>query len=192
MIDVLSLIQALESEDEREYFTRIYDEYSGKVKKVVKKYIYNDSDADDVVGLVFIKILEDKDSFNDIDDIMAARIVFRKTKSICINIIKKKKLACLSVSDIIEDEEGNTADYDISDNIDIPQNLVNAESVKKLQSAIQTLPLIHQEIIKLKFEEELTNIQIANSLGMNASTVGTVLNRSMLKLRKILEEYYND
>ena len=76
--------------------------------------------------------------------------------------------------------------------VDISENLVNTESVQKLQTAIKTLPLLHQEIIRLKFEDEQTNVQIADSLGMNASTVGTILNRSMKKLRKILEEYYHD
>ncbi|MBQ3177197.1 MAG: sigma-70 family RNA polymerase sigma factor [Clostridia bacterium] len=192
MIDVIGLIQTLESEEEREYFTKLYDEYAARVKKAVKRYIYNDSDADDVVGLIFVKIIEDKDSFANTDDVMAARIVFRKTKSICINIIRKKKLSCMSISDIVEDEEGNIEDLEIPDDIDIPGELVNAESVQKLQEAIKKLPLEHQDIIKLKFEEELTNVQIAGILGMNASTVGTILNRSMTKLRKILEEYYHD
>ena len=192
MIDVIGLIQTLESEEEREYFTKLYDEYAARVKKAVKRYIYNDSDADDVVGLIFVKIIEDKDSFANTDDVMAARIVFRKTKSISINIIRKKKLSCMSISDIVEDEEGNIEDLEIPDDIDIPGELVNAESVQKLQEAIKILPLDHQDIIKLKFEEELTNVQIAGILGMNASTVGTILNRSMTKLRKILEEYYHD
>ena len=81
---------------------------------------------------------------------------------------------------------------EIPDDTDISENLVNTESVRELQTAIKTLPLLHQEIIMLKFEDEQTNVQIADSLGMNASTVGTILNRSMKKLRKILEEYYHD
>ena len=86
----------------------------------------------------------------------------------------------------------NTDDLEIPDDTDISENLVNTESVRKLQTAVKTLPLLHQEIIILKFEDEQTNVQIADSLGMNASTVGTILNRSMKKLRKILEEYYHD
>lgn len=192
MIYVLNMIQILENEDEREYFSGLYDTYAARIKKTVKRYIYNDSDADDVVGLIFMKILEDKDSFADADDIMAARIIFRKTKNVCINMIKKKKLPCISISDTVEDQDGNTDDLEIPDDTDISENLVNTESVQKLQTAIKTLPWLHQEIIRLKFEDEQTNVQIADSLGMNASTVGTILNRSMKKLRKILEEYYHD
>jgi len=92
VIDVIALIQTLESEEEREYFTKLYDEYAARVKKAVKRYIYNDSDADDVVGFIFVKIIEDKDSFVNVDDVMAARIVFRKTKSICINVSGKRRL----------------------------------------------------------------------------------------------------
>ena len=124
--------------------------------------------------------------------VFLALFIFRKTKNVCINMIKKKKLPCISISDIVEDQDGNTDDLEIPDDTDISENLVNTESVQKLQTAIKTLPLLHQEIIRLKFEDEQTNVQIADSLGMNASTVGTILNRSMKKLRKILEEYYHD
>ena len=200
MIDVIVLMQTLENEDERNYFTKLYDDYAAKVKKVVRRYVYNDSDADDVVGLIFIKILEDKDSFAGVDDTMAARIVYRKTKSTCINIIKstciniikKKKIACVSIMDFLKDEEGNTADYDIPDETDIPEELVRAESVEKLQEALRTLPFLHREILRLKFMEEYTNVQIAAELGLNTSTVGTIIHRCIIRLKTLLEEYHYD
>ena len=192
MIDVIVLMQTLENEDERNYFTKLYDDYAAKLKKVVRRYVYNDSDADDVVGLIFIKILEDKDSFAGVDDTMAARIVYRKTKSTCIDIIKKKKIACVSITDFLKDEEGNTADYDIPDETDIPEELVRAESVEKLQEALRTLPFLHREILRLKFMEEYTNVQIAAELGLNTSTVGTIIHRCIIRLKTLLEEYHYD
>jgi len=37
VIDITGLMQTLENKDERNYFTKLYDEYSVKVKKIVKR-----------------------------------------------------------------------------------------------------------------------------------------------------------
>lgn len=44
----------------------------------------------------------------------------------------------------------------------------------------------------MKYYEEMQNVEIANMLGLNPSTVGTILQRSLQKLRKCMEEYSHD
>ena len=46
-----------------------------------------------------------------------------------------------------------------------------------------------RQIVVLKYYSGLKNTEIAAQLHMNASTVGTILQRSLKKLRKELEAY---
>lgn len=53
--------------------------------------------------------------------------------------------------------------------------------------ALRQLPLREQEIIELKFVAGLSNVQIAEVLGITPSNVGVIVFRALQKLRTILE-----
>ena len=57
------------------------------------------------------------------------------------------------------------------------------EEIKVLQSCVSQLSKAEQEIISLKFGAEMTNRQIAKTLGLSESNVGVIVYRSVRKLR---------
>lgn len=63
---------------------------------------------------------------------------------------------------------------------------------KRLHILLQNLPSREQEIIGLKFGASLTNRSIADIVGLSESNVGTILHRTMDKLRRHWDkEVYN-
>jgi RNA polymerase sigma-70 factor (ECF subfamily) len=62
-----------------------------------------------------------------------------------------------------------------------------AEQIERrttVRTAVDSLPPRERELIALKFHAELTNQEIAKVLGLSESNVGTMLHRTMEKLRK--------
>ena len=81
--------------------------------------------------------------------------------------------------------------YHWEDDVDILEELVKKETRKRLSAAIESLGEPASLIVNLKYYHDMKNKEIADMLDMNASTVSTILQRSMGILRKGLEEYMN-
>lgn len=76
----------------------------------------------------------------------------------------------------------------------LPTEVLMSEKVaeklefERLVYAIQKIPARSQEIITLKYGAGLTNRQIARQLDLTESNVGSILHRTIHKLRQQLEE----
>ena len=95
-----------------------------------------------------------------------------------------------------EEMEGTTAlilpDMELPDEVDIPAELIRQETVEVLKKAIDALPSPAREIILLRYYHDMPHREIADVLNMNASTVRSVFQRSLAKLRKELEGYVHE
>jgi RNA polymerase sigma-70 factor (ECF subfamily) len=85
------------------------------------------------------------------------------------------------------------AALEAASNLISPQNV--AEQVERdgefarLVAAINRLPRRERDLITLKYGAELNNRQIAQQTRLSESNVGTILNRTLQKLRLELEAY---
>ena len=65
---------------------------------------------------------------------------------------------------------------------------IKNDLIKIIKDHIKLLDPVEQEIIRLRFNEELRFHEIAKKLSMNTPAVGQRLRRSLIKLRKMLED----
>ena len=77
-------------------------------------------------------------------------------------------------------------DVPIPDDPPLEQVVMLIQDKEQILSAIQKLDERAREILALKFGGPLTNRQIAGITGLTESNVGTILYRSLLKLRTLL------
>ena len=88
--------------------------------------------------------------------------------------------------------EESTVDTQIaSGDLSPEEEVTKSEERKRLQSCLAKLSRDEQELISLKFGAELNNRQIAKTLGLSESNVGTRLYRAVRKLRDSFQEPVN-
>lgn len=66
----------------------------------------------------------------------------------------------------------------------VEQEAQQRREFARLQALVKTLPVREQEIIALKYGAGMTNRAIAKALNMSESNIGTILHRTVTKLRK--------
>jgi len=93
---------------------------------------------------------------------------------------------------VYEDEHGNNYDLELSDNIDILRDIISGEAQDSIRMAVERLKHPAKEIIQLKFWEDHSNVEIAELLGINPSTISTIISRTVAKLKVEMEEYANE
>lgn len=193
MIDILLAIESIEDEQEREFIGELFDRYSKRVKALAWGILGNEEDAEDAMGTTFYKVIKYKNKFIGINENMIKGRLKLITQCTCYDMLDKKNgLSVTSISNAVEDDEGTVNDLEIPDDFDILEDIVRRESIEVVMKGLDSLKTPDREIVILRYYDELSNVEIADLLSMNVSTVGTNLQRSLAKLKKELMRYYDD
>jgi len=168
---------------ESEEFARLYDEYMPKVYRYVFFRLRNQQQAEDITSEVFEKAAM---KYSEYDSRRASfsTWIFTIAHNTVVDNYKRhgdaRQTPLEEADELISREPGPE------------EALEEHEEKKKLVNCVGKLPEREQEIIRLKFGARLNNRQISRLMGLSESNVGTILGRSIGKLRLNLREKVNE
>lgn len=172
--DLDVLIESAISGDEKA-FRQLYDLYAGKMYSLCKRYLGNNSDADDVFQDAYIKVFKGLRTYQGhgtFDGWM--RRIFINT---CLDHLKRRNNGLLVAVDV----ENKPALHPVTDG-HINAKLTNNELLK----AIQQIPVGHRIIINLYLVEGYSHKEISDLLHISEGTSKSQLSRAKHKLKEIM------
>lgn len=139
--------------------------------RVAYSYTRHQEDALDAVQSAVCKALESHESIKNADAIRAwfYRILINE----CLMVLKKRKRMMPNSDDLHQEEVYYEKGYDQDDDI---------------EKELDNLEFDVQEIIKLRFFEELSLKEISCITGLNLNTVKTKLYRGLKQLKENIQE----
>ena len=167
-------------------FEKIYKETYDYLLKFIVIKCYNINDINDIIQdtyIEFLKILKkNKKKIDNINSFICG---------IASNIIKrhyynKNRLILLQNSD-----EENNITYDIPDNFNIEESIINKENSEKIWNYIETKDMQTIKIFYLyfRFDEKISDI--AKELELNESNVKNKIYRTIKEIKKNFEKEEN-
>ena len=167
----------------REIFAELYEEFLPKVFRYVRYRVNDLQVAEDLTSEVFEKALtsfskfaSDKASFSTWRFTIARNTVIDHYR-----VRGRRKTVSLEEATI-----------EVSSSEPRPEEAVEKqEERERLRACLSELSREEQEIISLKFGSGLNNRQIARTIGLSESNVGTKLCRAVRKLRDRFPEASN-
>ena len=188
----LSALETLE-DSERKLIERLYCDYSDRVKKLALSVLHSESQADDAVNDTFLKVIRYKDKFFNVSENERIRLIIICARSVCFNTYKRlRKIRFDSLETGGTDGDNDKGRAEFAADFDLLKTLVEEETATFLAKAIDTLKPPARDMIILKFYYEMKNTDIAEFYKMNPSTVSTLIQRSIKRLRSELERYIYD
>lgn len=152
-------------------FESLYRETFPRIYNYLYYHLLDQQTAEDVASEVYIKAYRSFDSFDS-----SRASFYTWVYSIAHNELMNQYRRTKPTSDLDELPEMVFATEDSYDD--------EEERAEKVRALLSLLDEEDREIIYLKFWEGLQNKEIAERLGMNASTVSTRVSRAVGKLRK--------
>lgn len=164
---------------ETNLFSELVQRYQNKIFAYIYKIVNHKEEAEDIVQETFIKVYKNLNSFEA--DRKFSSWLYRISHNETINYLKKnKKVNALYY-------EGN--DY-LLNSLKTEKNLIKElileEDDQHLKNALEKLPIKYKEVIILKYLEEKSYEEIAQILHKPIATVGTLINRAKIQLKKLL------
>jgi RNA polymerase sigma factor (sigma-70 family) len=160
----------------REAFEEMYDTYMPKIYRYVSYRTGNASVAEDITSDVF-------DSFSREKASEATWLTTIARNTITDYFRKEGRVQVVREDDAPEEESQEpTVDEQVS----------GLEEVRQLRLCIAKLPQLDQDIISLKFGAGMNNREIARTLKVSESNVGTRLFRAVRRLRDSFKGWEHD
>ena len=169
-----------ETRGTREIFTELYEEFLPKVFRYIRYRVNSEQVTEDLTSVVFEKALTNFEKYSR-EKASFSTWIFSIARNVVIDHYRTQaRHPALSLE---------KAEIDVSSNEPLPgDTLEKMEEREKLRACVSRLQAEEQEIIALKFGSDMNNRQIARTMGLSESNVGTKLYRAVRKLRDSFRE----
>ena len=154
-------------------FTRLYRESYPIVYNYVRIRMSDDSATEDVVSEAFLLAARFFDRFDPSRAKFSTWVV--KIAINCMRGYWRKSRTTVAIDDLPESTFAVVDEHDALDDRELVTML------------LKTLDDRERELVLMKYRDGKRNVEIAEEMGMNASTVSTVLSRAVARMREVYE-----
>ena len=163
--------------DSQKAFHTVFKMTYPKVYGFSMGFLKNETDAEDVAQLVFIKLWAKRAMLANVHNFDS--YLYSITKNTVLNHLAAKKAISVDISEV----------GDVAARSDSPLELIEANDLKlMIDMIVENMPPHRQTIYRLSRDEGLTNDQIAEKLGIQKKTVENHLNIALKEIREILKK----
>jgi len=185
-----ALLNQYKAGDERAFRTLI-ERYSAPIHNLAFRFLRDPMEAENVTQETFLRVVSVIDRIHL--DSPFKPYLFRVALNLCRDFARKKHPVLFTDlnSATRPDDGAGTADASeaIADESPPPwERLEQEELCVHLNAAIDALPLVYKAVITLRFTEEFSYEEIAQTLDLPLNTVRTHLRRAKQQLRLRLEK----
>ena len=153
---------------------RIYTEYNGKVMGYIRARIRSSAEAEDLHSEVFEKILKKIEEF-DPSKASLNTWIFTITRNTVIDHFRRSK-------------PSEELDENLSDNVELDEDLLNSETLSELAAALRKLPQQMMDIIVLRYYDGKPLTEIAEMMNLSYGAVKLRHQNAVLMLRQALTD----
>lgn len=150
------------------------NKYEGRLIGYTLRFIQNVEKAREIVQETFLKLWKVKRS--KVEGHLAPWL-FRVCRNRSLDVLRREnKMELIEDENIIEDRPGG----------DVTEDIDRHSQAKSVQDAMTCLSKRQQEVLVLKFQNDLSYKEISEVTGLSVSNVGFLIHEGVQKLRKNL------
>jgi len=168
----------LETPEDKQKMTELYEAYSEYLCNVAQSILHNKDDAEDVLHHAFLRIANDFTKIGDVSSRQTRNYLVIIVRGLALNLLKKRgRLSEVSLGD------SEWADFM---SVDDPQ--LERIEYEALHQAIESLPVIHRDMLYAVYFDERTVKEIARHIDLSEKAVQKRLERARQALHQVLKE----
>jgi len=145
---ILTIIAAIEDEDDKTFMRNLYQGYYGLVWKTVYNITHDADNIEDLINDTFIKLIEKLSLIRTLDSCKTTAYVFYTSRSVAINFIKRK--------DMQKKHAYYGEDMDLAGKVPslgdiIEERIICQEEIDEMWNAILKIPEKQKNLLYFKY-----------------------------------------
>ena len=178
-------------EGDKAAFEQLLDKYQKPVINFIYRMIQDRDEADDLAQEVFVRVYNSAKRYEP--KAKFSTWIYRITKNLCLNELRRRKRKFISLDETISTEEGELKREIASPEATSPyQDTSKHELQKVVKEAIESLPANQRIAVILRRYEQLSYEDIAKTMECSVSAVKSLLSRAKESLKDRLTPYILD
>lgn len=164
-------------EGDKEAFSLLYSHYQPQIYRFIYIKVSKKTEAEDLCHQVFLKAWQNIEGFR-YQRLPLSSWLYRIARNQVIDSYRTKKdeLKLEEIKEVITDNPGIEKEIDLK------------EEIKKIKKAIEQLKPEQQDVIIMRYIEELSPKEIALALNKTPTAIRIIQHRALKNLRQILEK----
>ncbi len=150
-----------------------------KIFRTAKRFLKDESEAEDAAQEVLIKLWQKRDSLSKYESLEA--IAITATKNMCIDTLRKNKTEKLQINEETTGGNIKTPDAEYENN----------EAMSLVEKAIDMLPDRQKLVVHLRDIEGYSSEEIARIMEIERGNVRVLLSRARKQIRNYLTQQYS-
>ena len=188
MIPISLILYTLDSDEDRDKLSQIYENYLGFMTHFARKYVGKYSAEEDVVHNSIIRLINNLEKI-DLKNVSETQSYIRQAVTWCsLDWLRKEK-------NDLDMEDVDDPLLNIEDDILMPlDQIISEDGYDYLVQSIRSLKDSYRLVCEMHLLDKMTYEQIANKLGITAKNVSVRYTRGMKELKAKLKEggYYDE
>ncbi|MCA9385620.1 sigma-70 family RNA polymerase sigma factor [Candidatus Dojkabacteria bacterium] len=180
-MDIQSELELVEkAKEDIHAFTEIYDYYVAKLLGYCLNRMNDREVAEDIVSEVFLQAVKKIKHYDTSKGIRFGSWLYTVTHNKLVDYFRKNKKTTR-----LEYHSG-----ELTEESNVTKPLEQELRKQQIASVLQTLKPRYQKIISLRFFSELSNQEIAQTMGTNSNNVAVLLHRALQSFKKKFKKMY--
>lgn len=185
-MDDFELVDRACDGDEKVYGL-LMNRYRRSVLHTMYRMVHNENDAEDLTQEAFTKAFKNISRFRK--DFAFSTWLFRIAINNALDFLRKRRLRTISIDHAFTDDEGKSFGPVIADTDPTPQDLaIKKQKEAIIQTAVNRLPAKYGQLIRLRYFEQLSYQEIAETVEEPLGTVKAKLHRSKELLFEMMKK----
>lgn len=178
---MLIYLMALDTEEERVKFVRLYEEYRNRMHYAANILLKSEMEAEDMVHDTFLTLTDYLDRIDEKDSVGTWNYIVTILKNKCYNFMKRNKRMELAEGEEVFEQPVEM--YNLLEN-----QLIKEETEEFLNTLIKGLKYPYREVIYLQYYNKLNSRQIAELLETSPANVRKISSRAREELKKGMQK----
>jgi RNA polymerase sigma-70 factor (ECF subfamily) len=159
-------------------FAVLVERHNERFYRLAYRYLQSKEAAEDVVQDAFVKLWENPALWQPARNSKFTTWFYRIVVNLCLDVRKKKKPETLENDAFIADEREP-----------VDEAMMRAQEQKMLEREIAALPERQRMALSLCFDEELTNQEAAEVMGLNLKALQSLIMRAKTTLKERMKAH---
>ncbi|UKJ06389.1 RNA polymerase sigma factor [Solitalea lacus] len=175
-VNDLNLVKQAIEGDQKAYGS-LMSRYRDSIYFMLLKMVNNKEDANDLTIETFAKAFRNLDKYQP--TFAFSTWLFKIATNNCIDFLKKKRIATLSIDEPMDDDEDSGKSFDVAGYTPTPEeSIIRKQKAALLKTVVEGLPPRYKRLVILRYFEEYSYEEIARELDLPLGTVKAQLLRA--------------